>query len=72
MSEPNRFPGKCYRCGCVVEAGAGLFHCERMPGLRWPEGKFQRNWPMVEHIDCAEKFAGTNVHYLWSPYHESA
>lgn len=72
MSDSNRFTGTCYRCGKSVEVGAGLFHYELVPGLRWKQGQFQRNWPLTEHTDCATKFAGTNTHYLWSPSHESA
>ncbi len=72
MTMPNRFAGICYRCGGAVAAGEGVFEYETCPGTRWPEGKFQRNWPMIEHSHCQTRFAGTNVHYLWSPHHESA
>lgn len=35
----NQYPGKCYRCGCTVDAGAG--HFERF-GHRWA----------LKHVDC--------------------
>lgn len=42
----NRYPGKCYRCGETVEAGAG--HFERL-GRTW----------RVQHAECAIQFRGT-------------
>ena len=68
----NRYPGTCYRCGEIVPAETGLFTYEALPGLRWLQGKFQRNWPLVEHKSCAEKFAGTNVHYLYEAHDASS
>lgn len=67
MSEANRYPGICYRCGKEVAAGKGVFSYERSPGVRWSVARFQRNWPMVEHKACRERFAGTDVHYRYQP-----
>lgn len=64
---PNKFAGECYRCGGTVAAEAGYFSFEGSPGLRWPAGRFQRNWPLVEHKDCADLYAGTNVHHVFQP-----
>lgn len=44
----NKFPGVCYRCKIVVDAGAG--HFERHLG----------GW-RVQHVGCAIKYAGTDV-----------
>jgi len=72
MTTPNKFRARCYRCGEWVEAGQGVFHFEDHPAQRWPEARYQRNWPLTEHVACHEKHAGTNVHYLMSPQHESS
>lgn len=63
----NKFPGTCYRCGEHVAAGEGHFEYENAPGLRWPQGQFQRNWPLVQHAACAITFRGTNTHYVFAP-----
>lgn len=43
----NKYPGKCYRCGCIVETGKG--HFERHgPGWR------------LQHASCAIKYRGTS------------
>lgn len=42
----NKYPGVCYRCGEVVEPGAG--HFEKLPGGGW----------RVQHADCAIKWRG--------------
>lgn len=67
---PNVYPGTCYRCGKRVKAEAGLFLIERAPGLRWSAARFQRNWALVEHLDCHDRFLGTNVHYIHEPANE--
>lgn len=72
MTQVNRFSGTCYRCGKFVTAGTGVFQFENTPGMRWKEGKFQRNWPMIEHAECHTRFLGTNAHYLWEPCNESS
>ena len=41
----NRFPGTCYRCGKIVEAGAGHFV------------RFQGSW-RTQHADCAIEHRG--------------
>lgn len=64
---PNQYADTCYRCGERVEAGQGVFEYERSPGVRWPEGRFQRDWPLVEHHECRAKYAGTDVHYRYNP-----
>lgn len=45
----NKFPGRCYRCGEWVPAGAG--HFERVPGKGW----------QVQSAACAIKYRGTEV-----------
>lgn len=45
----NRFPGKCYRCGCRVDVGAG--HFEKLCSGGW----------RVQHASCAIKYRGTSV-----------
>jgi hypothetical protein len=46
----NSFPGICYRCGLMVEAGDG--HFERLPtkgvGIKW----------RVQHASCALRWRG--------------
>jgi hypothetical protein len=44
----NRFRGVCYRCGGIVEPGAG--HFERQAG-RW----------LTQHAACAIRYRGTPV-----------
>lgn len=70
----NMFKGTCYRCGKEVPAEAGIFTYENSPAHRWPRkgNRYQRNWPMVEHVECAEKYEGTNVHYIYEPDHENS
>lgn len=50
-----------------MPAGEGWFFYERCPGVRWQAGRFQRNWPLVEHRHCREKFRNTDVHYIYDP-----
>ena len=71
MITPNRYPGTCYRCGGSVPAGEGEMTLESFPGQRWAVFRGQRNHYLVEHPECAVKYAGTNVHYLCEPAHES-
>ena len=61
----NQYAGTCYRCGKEVPAGKGLFRYEALPGMRWQQARFQRNWGLTEHVACDKKYAGTNVHYLY-------
>jgi hypothetical protein len=39
----NKYPGKCYRCGKIVERQKGHFE------------RFQRGW-RVQHAECAIKY----------------
>lgn len=72
MTATNKFRARCYRCGEWVGEGEGVFDYEGSPGSRWPEARYQRNWPMTEHPECHAKYAGTNVHYRMSPANEGS
>jgi hypothetical protein len=65
MTLTNKYAGVCYRCGQPVGVGEGKVLFERLPGLRWPTAKGQRNWTLIEHPACRIKFAGTNTHYAY-------
>ena len=62
----NKYPGTCYRCGERVEAGEGHFeritHSHRR---KWNAPKL-RGW-YVQHADCAIKYRGTTVHFIYEP-----
>lgn len=42
----NQYPGKCYRCGCIVETGKGHFE------------RFGQSW-RLQHASCAIEHRGT-------------
>jgi len=42
----NQYPGKCYRCGCAVDTGAGHFE------------RFGAGW-RLQHASCAIIHRGT-------------
>lgn len=63
----NKYEGVCYRCGKMVPAKEGLLNFCDIPGMRWPELRGLKNWPLVEHTDCAEKYKGTDIHHLYQP-----
>lgn len=64
----NSYRARCYRCGGWVEPEAGVVTFERNPRRRWPELGFQFNAAtLVEHHECAERYAGTDVHHLFKP-----
>lgn len=63
----NKFEDVCYRCGKIVQAKAGLLDYCSFPGLRWPKLRGLKNWSLVEHQECAEKYKGTDIHYRYKP-----
>lgn len=64
----NRYRARCYRCGEWVAPEAGVVTFERNPRRRWPEHHFQLNGEtLVEHDECAARYAGTDVHYHYNP-----
>lgn len=69
----NRFKGTCYRCGKTVPAGKGVVSFERRPRDRWniPNYTYSRNgMTLVEHRECREKYAGSDVHHIFNPSKE--
>ncbi len=66
MQDTNKYAATCYRCGERCEVGEGL--------VSYPKWDHREAWSrrtegmvLVEHKGCAEKFAGTFVHYIYQP-----
>ena len=66
MQDTNNYAATCYRCGERCEVGEGL--------VSYPKWDHREAWSrrtegmvLVEHKGCAEKFAGTFVHYIYQP-----
>jgi hypothetical protein len=65
----NRFAGICYRCGKIVEPGAGVFEKVSAAQNKWQHKK----WPgvtlpkwLTQHHDCAVQWRGTAQHYQFN------
>ena len=61
----NKFPGQCFRCGGVVDAGAG--HFERFgktQRLKYKDAPRDITW-LIQHADCAVEYRGTDKN-IWS------
>jgi hypothetical protein len=65
--DTNRFRATCYRCGKPVEPEKGLLEFPSFEQIEAWSGGVQRKVALVEHPECAEKFRGTFVHYLFQP-----
>jgi len=66
MQDTNRYPAICYRCGQRCAAGEGVVSYPTWEHLKaWPHHPHRK--VLVEHKECAEKFAGTFVHYIDQP-----
>lgn len=63
---PNDYPGKCFRCGGRVAAGAGLLVSHQITEFGCP-GRTVGKSHYVEHPECSVKYKGTKVHWLWNP-----
>jgi len=69
MTEPNKYSGRCFRCGKRVEAGEGVIReWDRKLGEVWFPPPLQPVTSfLVEHKECHQKFEGTAVHFAWLP-----
>ena len=68
MSQPNRYPGTCIRCGEKVEVGAGIFTFgDAHDPYPWQQHRFQWSIPITEHKVCHEAWKDTSRHYLFDP-----
>lgn len=65
VSDTNRHKARCYRCGGEVPPEKGVLTFEKSPGSRWPQARFQRNWSLVEHVECATAHKGTDLHFVY-------
>ena len=64
----NKYPAKCFRCGEIVPVGDGdFFYGNGSYPWPWPQYLYQHNIPFIEHHGCRDKYAGTGVHYRFSP-----
>jgi len=64
---PNRYPAPCYRCGKIVEPGAGVFEkFGRVQRKKWPNAPYGVKW-QVQHHECAKRWSGTARHHLYAP-----
>jgi hypothetical protein len=64
----NKYRGKCDRCGKTVKAGEGFLTFVRPHSVDWPHPKGVRgDIGILEHRECHEKYAGTNVHHIHNP-----
>jgi hypothetical protein len=61
----NKFSGTCYRCGKIVDPGAG--HYEKVTyATRKKYGGWIGSW-LVQHASCAKLYRNTNTHHLYNP-----
>lgn len=64
----NQYQGACYRCGEIVEPGAGFFErIGRDQRKKWPG--ITGRWH-VQHDTCAKLWQGTSRHYRFNPIAE--
>lgn len=70
--DPNKFPGKCYRCGKRVTAGQGSFRFVSPESLgRKSVGVLNTDIGLLEHLECREAHEGTSFSYLYPPVKKS-
>ena len=68
----NRYEAICYRCGEPVAAGEGEMSFTRHTHRQeWPIAAPLMPFAIVEHVACAEKYAGTYVHHKYNPSKEN-
>lgn len=64
---PNTYAGICIRCGVRVNAEQGTHRFSTgAEHLFWPQIGF-KNIGIVQHLECAEKHEGTQLHYKFNP-----
>lgn len=60
----NKYKGTCYRCGQIVDAGAG--HFEKSTPSHAKKWGFQYSKWLTQHAECAIKYRDTDVHYKYT------
>ena len=69
---PNTYAAKCIRCGERVAAEAGTHrYGGHDDNEMWPATRLMRRLSLVQHLDCAAKYEGTNTHYVYHPIKEN-
>ena len=61
---PNRFEGVCYKCGCVVPPGAGVFEkVSSVQRKKWPALPYSAKW-LTQHHECVRAYSADTHHQL--------
>lgn len=59
---PNKFQGICYKCGNVVEPGAGVFErVSKTTRKKWPNLPHGTRW-QTQHHECVRDYASDAHH----------
>jgi hypothetical protein len=66
MGRTNSYTATCYRCGGTVAKNEGFVEKVGIDQWRKWRQHFSTRW-LVQHVECATRFRGTDVHYRFKP-----